>query len=111
MRHTALLSGEASDTFIKVLTFFEKVGVVDSIASWQLCRSTRNLAAHDYGTDYALVAEHFNALHELVPSLYSTAARFVDYCHNTLGIHPATQDFAPEFEATVRSHRRPPSPP
>ena len=56
MRHTALLSGEASDTFIKVLTFFEKVGVVDSIASWQLCRTTRNLAAHDYGTDYTLVA-------------------------------------------------------
>lgn len=111
MRHAALLSGEASDTFIKVLTFFEKVGVVDSVTSWQLCRATRNLAAHDYGTDYALVAEHFNALHELVPRLYGTAARFIDYCHDTLGVQPASQDFAPEFEAIVHPHRRPPNAP
>jgi hypothetical protein len=51
MRHSVLLSGETGETFLKVLAFYEKTGVIDSIASWQLCRATHNLAAHDYGTD------------------------------------------------------------
>lgn len=40
----------------------EKQGVVTSIESWQLARTARNLAAHDYETDYDKVAEHFNTL-------------------------------------------------
>ncbi len=36
---------------------------------WQLYRATRNLAAHDYETDYAEIAEHFNALYELLLDL------------------------------------------
>lgn len=52
MRHAALLAGEQSDSFLNILSFYEKVGVLDTIAEWQLCRTTRNLAAHDYETDY-----------------------------------------------------------
>jgi len=48
MRYATLLAGEASDTFLKVLEFYEKIGVLDSVSSWQLCRTTRNLAALDY---------------------------------------------------------------
>ena len=62
MRHTALLAGEPNDTFLKVLSFFEKVGVLESAMSWQLLRTTRNLAAHGYETEYAEIAAHFNAL-------------------------------------------------
>ena len=68
MRHAALLAGERGDTFLKVLAFYEKVGVLDSVAAWQLCRTTLNLAAHDYETDYAGIAEHFNSLHALIPN-------------------------------------------
>ncbi|MEO6322434.1 MAG: hypothetical protein ABIR56_17260, partial [Polaromonas sp.] len=69
MRHSLLLSGEQADSFIKVLALFEKNGVVQSLEDWQVARTARNLAAHDYETDYNQVAQHFNALHALKPSL------------------------------------------
>lgn len=99
MRHTALLAGETTETFLKTLTFFEKVGVLGSVTAWQLCRATRNLAAHDYETDYAVIAEHFNALNELIPVLYADSARFLVYCRSSLGITPLSTDFSDEFVA------------
>ena len=69
MRHSALLMSEANAPFLKVLALFEKLGVIESIDSWQMCRTARNLAAHDYETDCALIAEHFNELHTLQPVL------------------------------------------
>lgn len=97
MRHAALLSGESGVTFLRVLVFYEKVGVIDSIDSWQLYRTTRNLAAHEYEIEYAGIAAHFNALHELMPDLYADAWRFLQYCSETLDILPAENDFADSF--------------
>lgn len=101
MRHAALLAGERATTFLRILTFYEKVGVLESVDAWQLCRATRNLAAHDYETGYAEIAEHFNALHALTPGLYGDAARFVDYCREVLGVRPNPGDFAQDFVAIV----------
>ena len=101
MRHAMGLLSESSDTFLKVLAFYEKIGVIDSIADWQTCRSVRNLAAHTYETDYAAIAEHFNTLHEMQPVLYRAALGFVSYCHATLGVAPASNDFAAEFFSIV----------
>ncbi|HAL37238.1 MAG TPA: hypothetical protein DCP03_03625 [Polaromonas sp.] len=103
MRHSLLLSGEQADSFIKVLALFEKNGVVQSLEDWQVARTARNLAAHDYETDYNAVAYHFNALHALQPSLYQTALRFVHYAQQELGAHPASADFASEFAAITTS--------
>jgi hypothetical protein len=97
MRHSLLLSGEQADSFIKILAIFEKNGVISSIDDWQTARTARNLAAHDYEIDYDDVAEHFNALHLLKPSLFQTARRFVHYAEHELGIAPASADFASEF--------------
>ena len=97
----AHLAGERSDTFLKVLAFYEKVGVLDSVAGWQLCRTTRNLAAHDYDTDYTGIAEHFNSLHALIPILYGDSARFLAYCGEVLNVLPNQGDFANEFTAIV----------
>ena len=66
MRHANLLAGEPSETFLKVLGFYEKAGVLESVASWQLCRTTRSLATHDYETEYAEIADHFNSLQTLI---------------------------------------------
>ena len=100
MRHAAILSGEPSETFLKVLSFYEKIKVIESIELWQLCRTTRNLAAHDYGIDYSEIAEHFNALHELIPSLYGSAQRFLRYCYKNLDVLPAHGDFVESFPNT-----------
>ena len=97
MRHCALLMSETTTPFLKVLALFEKLAVIDSIESWQLCRTARNLAAHDYETDYALIAEHFNELQSLQPILVKAASRLLALCAQSLGIHPTTTDFEAEF--------------
>lgn len=98
MRHSVLLSGEQADSFLKVLAVFEKLGVIGSIEDWQMARSARNLAAHDYETDYQVVADHFNTLHTLQPELNKVAARFVHYCQVELGVVPSSSDFSAEFQ-------------
>ena len=45
MRHCALLMSETTSPFLKVLALFEKLGVIESIGGWQLCRTARNLAS------------------------------------------------------------------
>ena len=104
MRHSLILSGEQADSFIKVLTIFEKTGVVESIEAWQLARAARNLAAHDYETDYELVAAHFNALNEQQSMLFKTAQKFVQYAHHTLKVTPQSNDFSQEFDNITRLH-------
>lgn len=106
MRHSLLLSGEQADSFIKVLAQFEKNGVVESIEDWQVARTARNLAAHDYQTDYAQAAQHFNVLHSLQPSLYQAAYRFVRYARQELGVDPASSDFADEWAAITAPAER-----
>ncbi|KAF0162038.1 MAG: hypothetical protein FD157_4051 [Rhodocyclaceae bacterium] len=102
MRHACLLLGENPDNFLKVLAYYEKQGVVDSIETWQTLRTVRNLAAHNYDTDYGVIAEHFNTLHEMDPALYRSAAAFIDLCHDKLDITPAQSDFTEEFNAIRR---------
>jgi len=97
MRHAALLAGEPADSFLKVLAFYEKNDVIASIEQWQLYRAVRNLAAHDYETDYGVIADHFNSLHLLLPPLYIDAENFVRYCSDILHITPATADFDAAF--------------
>lgn len=101
MRHAALLMSEPTENFLKVLAFYEKAGVIDSISSWQLCRTARNLAAHDYETGYTEIADHFNTLHDLQPMLYKASARFIENCSANLGITPLSEDFAQEFSGIV----------
>lgn len=97
MRHAAFLAGEEHNTFLRTLAFYEKIGVLDSIARWQLALATRNAAAHVYEIDYASIAEHFNALNALIPALYGDSSRFVAYCRETLCVIPAPGDFEQEL--------------
>jgi len=107
MRHAALLAGEPFDSFLKVLSFYEKAGVIDSVETWQIYRATRNLAAHDYETDYRLIAEHFNSLYELLPMIYGDADRFVSYCQASLNIAPASVEFSKDFMMITKSAAQP----
>ncbi len=102
MRHAMGLYGEPAETFLEVLAFQEKIGVIASSAEWQTCRTARNLAAHSYETDYATIAEHFNALHEMRGFLYRSASRFISRCQEKLGVEPAQPDFSEEFGLIVR---------
>jgi hypothetical protein len=105
MRHACILAGEPTDSFLKVLSFYEKTGVLESVATWQLCRTARNLAAHDYDIEYAEIADHFNSIQTLIPLLYLCAARFLNYCRDTLAIEPKQADFSTEFSLIVKTKR------
>lgn len=72
-------------------------GVIESVSSWQLCRTARNLAAHDYETRYQEIANHFNTLHQLRLPLYEAAGRFLDHCLLNLVVAPTSNDFSSEF--------------
>ena len=102
MRHTYLLLGETGDGFLRVLTFFEKRGVIDSVESWQLTRAARNLAAHDYETQYDEIARHFNSLHELRWTLFGASDRLIALCMKDLGVTPASSSFSAEFSEILR---------
>lgn len=97
MRHCALLMSEATSPFLKVLALFEKLRVIESVEAWQLCRTARNLAADDYETDYALIAEHFNELQALLPVLVGSAARLLQLSAASLSVEPASTNFEAEF--------------
>lgn len=101
MRHAHLLLGESAESFLQVLAYYEKQGAIASLADWQLLRTARNLAAHDYETDYVGIAEHFNTLHELMPVLLAASGNFVCLCRERLAIEPASPDFADEFKQII----------
>lgn len=101
MRHSVLLMSEPGDSFLKILAFFEKCGVIESIADWQRSRTARNLAAHDYETDYEEIAAHFNMLHQLSGMLYGTAKRLLVLCEERLLIQPLSNEFAREFQKAI----------
>ena len=103
MRHACILAGEPTDSFLKVLSFYEKTGVLESVESWQLCRTARNLAAHDYEIEYEEIADHFNSLQTLTPLLYISTIHFLNYCKKTLGIEPKQGDFSAEFISIVKT--------
>lgn len=94
MRHLCELSGERTDTFLRVLSFCEKAGIIESTEDWQACRSLRNRASHDYGTDFAITAEHFNALHAQIPVLKTVTLALTDHAKRSLGIEPPDPRFA-----------------
>lgn len=102
MRHACILAGELSDSFIKVLSFYEKSVVLESVESWPLCRTARNFAAYDYEIEYVQIADHFNTLKFLTPLLYITSVGFLSYCQKILGIEPKQADFSTEFISIVK---------
>jgi len=105
MRHAAILSAERTDTFLAVLSFYEKVGVIDSVDGWQRIRMIRNIASHDYETSYDEIAEHFNTLHSSIPQLLTTGVRLVDFCKQSLAIAPNEGAFSADYQQIAHRYR------
>ena len=99
MRHASSLAGERTDTFLRVLAFYEKAGVISSLETWQEIRSFRNSSAHDYETEYGAIAEHFNTLRSLTPGLLAAARKFTEFCATQLGTRAIPGEFGNEFLA------------
>jgi len=93
MRHLCLLNGENTDSFLRVASFCNKAGILESLEEWQACRTLRNRAAHAYGTDYTETAGHFNAMHAQIPLLTTIVVRLSSYIRQNLGIEAADASF------------------
>ena len=105
MKHSALLLAEPNESFLKVLSVFERLGVIDNPEDWHRCRAVRNLAAHDYDTDYEAIASHFNDVYDLYPSLLRSATKLIDLCNERLHVFPTGTDFADEFVRVAQTLR------
>lgn len=103
MRHATLLSAEKTTTFLEVLGFLEKVGVVKSTRDWQSIMALRNMAANDYSIDYADIALHFNGLKDALPELLGVAVRLLNYCDTKLFIAPKKAFFESDWQNIVNS--------
>ena len=93
MRHLCLLNGENTDSFLRVASFCNKAGILESLEEWQACRTLRNRAAHAYGTDYTETAGHFNAMHAQILLLTTIVVRLSSYIRQNLGIEAADASF------------------
>ena len=92
---------ERTDTFLRVLAFFEKAGVIGSLETWQEIRSFRNSSAHDYETDYGAICDHFNTLRALTPGLLAAAGKFAGFCNTQLETRAIPGEFSSEFLAVT----------
>ncbi len=99
MRHAAFLLAEPAPSFLHVLAFFEKHGVVASSQQWLRIRKMRNDAAHDYDIDPQVTAEHFNQIDADLPVLTDMARCLVGFCAQWLNIHPVDAQVHAAFEA------------
>jgi len=99
MRHTAFLLAEPAPSFLHVLVFFEKHGVVVSTQQWLRIRKMRNDAAHDYDIDPQVTADHFNQIDADLPELAGMAQRLVGFCGQWLNIQPVDAQVHAAFEA------------
>ena len=102
MRHASSLAGERTDTFLRVLAFYEKIGVIGPVETWQEIRSFRNSSAHDYETEYGAIADHFNTLRSLTPELLVAARKFTEFCATQLGTRAFPGEFGNEFLAVAK---------
>ena len=59
---------------------------------------------------YSEIAEHFNALYELIPALYGSAGRFLGYCYNNLNALPTHGDFVESFLCITQNPKNPVNP-
>lgn len=105
MRQSMILTGASEESFLRILSFFEKLKVIESAEEWIACRAMRNLAAHDYDTNYHRIAEHFNELRRLLPGLLHAAKCFTEYCDKELNLRPSDNTFTTEFERIVQMVR------
>jgi hypothetical protein len=97
MRHLCALSGENTETFLRVASFCHKAGILSSMEAWQACRSPRNRAAHAYDTDYTETAGHFNAMQAQIGFLTDTVTRLSAYVRETLQIQAPDESFLHEL--------------
>ncbi len=84
MKQVALLQAESAEPFVQVLSFMEKVGVIEARSQWQNLRLLRNIGAHEYDIDPVAQAQYFEAITQSIPMLKHMANRLMTYCQTNL---------------------------
>ena len=88
MRAVAIEEEVEVERFGSVLTFMEKLGVLDSTEHWKLIRELRNAVNHDYEEDAARLIQLFTEILKATPELFECHQRLLDFCAHAYGVKP-----------------------
>jgi len=80
MRAVAIEEEENYEPFGAVLSFMEKLGILDSVMHWKMIRELRNAINHEYEENPERLTEFFSQLAAETPVLMGYAERLIAYC-------------------------------
>jgi len=80
MRAVAIEEEEIHEPFGAVLSFMEKLGILDSTMHWKLIRELRNAINHEYEENPERLSEFFSQLAAETAMLMGYAERLIAYC-------------------------------
>ncbi|MDP1527457.1 MAG: hypothetical protein Q8M20_16750 [Rhodocyclaceae bacterium] len=80
MRAVAIEEEENYEPFGAVLSFMEKLGILDSAMHWKLIRELRNAINHEYEDNPERLTEFFTQLAAETPVVMGYAERLIAFC-------------------------------
>ncbi len=83
MRAVTIEEEEIHEPFGAVLSFMEKLGILDSAMRWKLIRELRNAINHEYEENTARLTEFFTQLAIETPTLTGYAERLIAFCEKS----------------------------
>ena len=86
MRAVAMQEEQNVDSFGAVLSFMERLQVVDSADHWRLIRELRNAVNHEYEENAERLAAFFGQLELEVPALQGYFQRLTAWCERAYGL-------------------------
>jgi hypothetical protein len=86
MRAVAMQEEQDVDSFGSVLSFMERLRVIDSSEHWKLIRELRNAVNHEYEENAVRLSAFFEQLQLEVPVLQGYFAALVQWCRKAYGL-------------------------
>lgn len=88
MRAIAIEEEIEVERFGAVLSFMEKLRIIDSAGQWKLIRELRNAVNHEYEEDAERLTQFFAEMLKSKPALFASYQRLLDFCADAYGVKP-----------------------
>ena len=86
MRAIAIEEEVEAERFGAILSFMEKLGVIETTERWKLIREPRNAINHEYEEDAERLAQFFLETLHSTPELFDYFQRLLAFRANTYGV-------------------------
>jgi len=88
MRAIAIEEEIDVERFGAVLSFMEKLNIIDSADQWKLIRELRNAVNHEYEEDAERLTQFFAEMLKAAPALFITYQRLLGFCADAYRVKP-----------------------